>query len=89
MSQHLPEGFHQWAQTLFAAEPRADILVNNLGIFNDVDVFEAPDSEWTRFYEVNVILPVPRCGSMAVLSTAWRSEFSYLVEYVSWQQRLL
>ncbi|AZE55784.1 3-oxoacyl-ACP reductase [Pseudomonas synxantha] len=43
------------AEKLFAAEPRADILVNNLGIFNDVDFFEAPDSEWTRFYEVNVI----------------------------------
>ena len=38
------------AEKLFAAEPRADILVNNLGIFNDVDFFDAPDSEWTRFY---------------------------------------
>src|SRR5471032_616112 len=43
------------AEQLFTAEPRADILVNNLGIFNDVDFFDAPDSEWTRFYEVNVI----------------------------------
>ncbi|TKK26514.1 oxidoreductase [Pseudomonas sp. CFBP13528] len=48
-------GTAEGAETLFAAEPRADILVNNLGIFNDVDFFEAPDSEWTRFYEVNVI----------------------------------
>ena len=48
-------GTAEGAQTLFAAEPRADILVNNLGIFNDVDFFDAPDSEWTRFYEVNVI----------------------------------
>ncbi|UEL25340.1 SDR family oxidoreductase [Pseudomonas fluorescens] len=51
-------GTAQGAATLFAAEPRADILVNNLGIFNDVDFFEAPDSEWTRFYEVNVIAGV-------------------------------
>ncbi|AZE88975.1 SDR family NAD(P)-dependent oxidoreductase [Pseudomonas orientalis] len=48
-------GTAEGAEKLFAAEPRADILVNNLGIFNDVDFFEAPDSEWTRFYEVNVI----------------------------------
>ncbi|MGH8450549.1 SDR family NAD(P)-dependent oxidoreductase [Pseudomonas sp.] len=48
-------GTAEGAATLFAAEPRADILVNNLGIFNDVDFFDAPDSEWTRFYEVNVI----------------------------------
>ncbi|KRP66541.1 SDR family NAD(P)-dependent oxidoreductase [Pseudomonas orientalis] len=48
-------GTTEGAEKLFAAEPRADILVNNLGIFNDVDFFEAPDSEWTRFYEVNVI----------------------------------
>ncbi|WP_207201878.1 SDR family NAD(P)-dependent oxidoreductase [Pseudomonas sp. TH32] len=48
-------GTLEGAEKLFAAEPRADILVNNLGIFNDVDFFDAPDSEWTRFYEVNVI----------------------------------
>ncbi|SEF02732.1 NAD(P)-dependent dehydrogenase, short-chain alcohol dehydrogenase family [Pseudomonas palleroniana] len=48
-------GTLEGAEKLFAAEPRADILVNNLGIFNDVDFFDAPDSEWARFYEVNVI----------------------------------
>ncbi|WLG59246.1 SDR family oxidoreductase [Pseudomonas extremorientalis] len=48
-------GTAEGAEKLFAAEPRADILVNNLGIFNDVDFFEASDTEWTRFYEVNVI----------------------------------
>ncbi|PTR23158.1 NAD(P)-dependent dehydrogenase (short-subunit alcohol dehydrogenase family) [Pseudomonas sp. GV085] len=48
-------GTAEGAERLFDAEPRADILVNNLGIFNTVDFFDAPDSEWTRFYEVNVI----------------------------------
>ncbi len=48
-------GTAQGAQQLFAAEPRADILVNNLGIYEAVDFFDTPDSEWTRFYEVNVI----------------------------------
>jgi NAD(P)-dependent dehydrogenase (short-subunit alcohol dehydrogenase family) len=48
-------GTAEGAEKLFAAEPRADILVNNLGIFKEVDFFDTPDSEWTHFYEVNVI----------------------------------
>jgi NAD(P)-dependent dehydrogenase (short-subunit alcohol dehydrogenase family) len=40
---------------LVAAEPNADILVNNLGIFNPQDFFEIPDSEWQRFFEINVM----------------------------------
>lgn len=40
---------------LFAAEPEADILVNNLGIFGLHDFFEIPDDEWTRFFETNVM----------------------------------
>ena len=37
------------------AQPAADILINNLGIFAMQDFFEIPDSEWTRFFEVNVM----------------------------------
>jgi len=48
-------GTAEGAQRLFEAHPRADILVNNLGIFNEVDFFETDDSEWSRFYETNVI----------------------------------
>jgi NAD(P)-dependent dehydrogenase (short-subunit alcohol dehydrogenase family) len=40
---------------LVRAEPSADILVNNVGIFGPQDFFEIPDSEWTRFFEVNVM----------------------------------
>ena len=40
---------------LFAAVPSADILVNNLGIFAQQDFFAIPDSEWTRFFEINVL----------------------------------
>jgi NAD(P)-dependent dehydrogenase (short-subunit alcohol dehydrogenase family) len=29
--------------------------VNNLGIFGPQDFFEIPDSEWMRFFEVNVM----------------------------------
>jgi len=48
-------GTAEGAQRLFEAHPRADILVNNLGIFNEVDFFETDDDEWARFYETNVI----------------------------------
>ena len=63
-------GTAEGAEKLFAAEPRADILVNNLGIFNDVDFFETPDSEWTRFYEVNVI---PACAWRGITCRRWLS----------------
>lgn len=38
-----------------AAEPKADILVNNLGIFEAKDFFDIEDAEWSRFFEVNVM----------------------------------
>jgi NAD(P)-dependent dehydrogenase (short-subunit alcohol dehydrogenase family) len=40
---------------LVNAEPTCDILVNNLGIYVLQDFFDIPDSEWTRFFEVNVM----------------------------------
>jgi NAD(P)-dependent dehydrogenase (short-subunit alcohol dehydrogenase family) len=40
---------------LLAAEPSADILVNNVGVYGPQDFFEIPDAEWTRFFEVNVM----------------------------------
>jgi NAD(P)-dependent dehydrogenase (short-subunit alcohol dehydrogenase family) len=40
---------------LLHAVPRADILVNNMGIYALQDFFEIPDSEWSRFFEVNVM----------------------------------
>ena len=35
--------------------PEVDVLVNNLGIFEAVRFEDIPDSEWTRFFEVNVL----------------------------------
>ncbi len=35
--------------------PEADILVNNLGIFEPKPFLEIPDSDWLRFFEVNVL----------------------------------
>lgn len=45
----------QGVATLCAAEPQADIVINNLGIFNDKDFFSVPDEEWMHFYNVNVL----------------------------------
>jgi len=42
-------------ELLVNAEPQADILVNNVGIFALQPFAEIPDSEWTRFFEVNVM----------------------------------
>jgi NAD(P)-dependent dehydrogenase (short-subunit alcohol dehydrogenase family) len=35
--------------------PAADILVNNLGIFEVKPFLDIPDSDWLRFFEVNVL----------------------------------
>ncbi|WP_374546275.1 SDR family NAD(P)-dependent oxidoreductase [Rhodoblastus sp.] len=40
----------------FAAEVKeADILVNNLGIFEPKPFLEIPDADWLRFFETNVL----------------------------------
>lgn len=38
-----------------ALAPEADILINNLGIWEEADFFEIPDEEWLRFFETNVM----------------------------------
>jgi NAD(P)-dependent dehydrogenase (short-subunit alcohol dehydrogenase family) len=35
--------------------PNADILINNLGIFEIKPFLEIPDSDWMRFFETNVM----------------------------------
>lgn len=37
------------------AVPEADILVNNLGIFEPKPFLDIPDDDWRRFFEVNVL----------------------------------
>jgi NAD(P)-dependent dehydrogenase (short-subunit alcohol dehydrogenase family) len=41
--------------TFLRQMPAADILVNNLGIFDVKPFLEIPDAEWMRFFEVNVL----------------------------------
>jgi NAD(P)-dependent dehydrogenase (short-subunit alcohol dehydrogenase family) len=35
--------------------PQADVLINNLGIFEPKPFAEIPDADWLRFFEVNVL----------------------------------
>ena len=58
---------------LVAAEPAADILVNNVGIFKTQDFFEIPDTEWDRFFAVNVMSGVrlARAYGQAMVDKGW------------------
>jgi NAD(P)-dependent dehydrogenase (short-subunit alcohol dehydrogenase family) len=40
---------------LVAAVPRADILVNNVGIYGPKPFFDISDEEWDRFFQTNVM----------------------------------
>ncbi len=40
---------------LVSMVPDADILVNNVGIYRQQDFFEIPDSEWEKFFSINVL----------------------------------
>jgi NAD(P)-dependent dehydrogenase (short-subunit alcohol dehydrogenase family) len=48
-------GTAEGCAALVEAVPAADILVNNVGIYRQQDFFDIPDSEWARFFEVNVM----------------------------------
>jgi NAD(P)-dependent dehydrogenase (short-subunit alcohol dehydrogenase family) len=58
---------------LVSAEPTCDILVNNVGIYGPQDFFDIPDSEWTRFFEVNVMSGVrlSRAYMPAMIERNW------------------
>ncbi|HTT36545.1 MAG TPA: SDR family oxidoreductase [Burkholderiales bacterium] len=43
------------AEMVFARLPEADILVNNLGIYERKPFFEIPDEDWQRLFDVNVM----------------------------------
>ena len=43
------------AAAVFARFSDADILVNNLGIYERKPFFDIPDADWLRFFEVNVL----------------------------------
>lgn len=43
------------AQALLHVFPAVDVLVNNLGIFEPKAFEDIPDSDWQRFFDVNVL----------------------------------
>lgn len=43
---------------LVAAEPKADIVVSNLGIFQPTDFFDTDDAAWDRHWQINVMAGV-------------------------------
>jgi len=48
-------GTSEGAAHLIRQVPDADIVVNNLGIFEPKGFFDIPDEDWQRFFEVNVL----------------------------------
>jgi NAD(P)-dependent dehydrogenase (short-subunit alcohol dehydrogenase family) len=48
-------GTAEGCAALVAAEPLADILVNNLGIFGPKEFFETTDADWERSLAVNLL----------------------------------
>jgi NAD(P)-dependent dehydrogenase (short-subunit alcohol dehydrogenase family) len=42
-------------ETFVKQIPHADVLINNLGIFEPKPFAEIPDADWLRFFEVNVL----------------------------------
>lgn len=51
-------GSAQGCEALTEAHPNADILVNNVGIFEPKPFFDIPDEDWERFFQVNVMSAV-------------------------------
>jgi NAD(P)-dependent dehydrogenase (short-subunit alcohol dehydrogenase family) len=45
-------------ETLLAAVPELDVLVNNLGIFGPQPALEITDDEWRRYFDTNVLSAV-------------------------------
>ena len=66
-------GTAEGCDAMLAAEPRADILVNNVGVFGPQDFYETPDEEWQRFFDVNVMSGVrlSRAYSGGMVEQGW------------------
>lgn len=47
-------GTKEGCEQVIAPYPDIDILINNLGIFEPVDYFDATDKDWYKQFEVNI-----------------------------------
>lgn len=61
------------AEAFLQRIPEADILINNLGIFEIKPFLEIPDADWQRFFEINVMSGVrlTRHYMKAMLKKNW------------------
>src|SRR6476659_1619819 len=59
--------------SLVAALPKVDILINNAGIFSPKGFFDIPDEDWMRFFGVNVMSGVrlSRAYMQGMLNRNW------------------
>jgi NAD(P)-dependent dehydrogenase (short-subunit alcohol dehydrogenase family) len=48
-------GTVEGCQALIAAQPQADILINNLGIYGAREFFDIDDALWEEFFQVNIM----------------------------------
>jgi NAD(P)-dependent dehydrogenase (short-subunit alcohol dehydrogenase family) len=48
-------GTAEGCDCLVTAVPECDILINNLGIYGSADFFKIPDSDWARYFDINVM----------------------------------
>lgn len=48
-------GRSEGCKALIAAQPEADILVNNLGVYGARPFFEISDEDWEQIFQVNVL----------------------------------
>jgi NAD(P)-dependent dehydrogenase (short-subunit alcohol dehydrogenase family) len=66
-------GTRKGAEQLMERVPEADILVNNLGIFEPKAFFEIPDEDWQRFFEINVMsgIRLSRYYAQGMVKRGW------------------
>ncbi|MBB3132281.1 3-oxoacyl-[acyl-carrier protein] reductase [Paenibacillus rhizosphaerae] len=48
-------GSEQGYERIISEHPEIDILINNVGIFEKVNFFETLDSDWYKFFDVNIM----------------------------------
>ncbi|MCH1865369.1 SDR family NAD(P)-dependent oxidoreductase [Nocardioides sp. CFH 31398] len=51
-------GTTEGAASVVEQLPQVDVLVNNLGVFGQLDPFEVDDETWERYFQVNVMSAV-------------------------------